>query len=178
MVSVVRELACPARRAISSTATPDTDITDTNVCRSSQGAQTPSMPAFLHRERKSRRTCEASSGVPTLVVNTRPVSCHSGPAARRDDACHLRCSRSAATALCGKASVRRDFSVLVSPCNRTDRHTAMLGGTGVRASGSPSRSTARPAPRPPSHPQPWPPCRKPRSSGSRPPRPGASSASP
>src|SRR5207244_13125961 len=78
------------------------------------------------------RTCEASSGVPTLVVNTRPVSCHSGPAARRDDACHLRCSRSAATALCGNASVRRDFSVLVSPCNRTDRHTAMLGGTGVR----------------------------------------------
>jgi IS5 family transposase len=44
---------------------------------------TPSMLAFLHRALKSRRTCEASSGVPTLVVNTRPLSCHSGPAARR-----------------------------------------------------------------------------------------------
>ena len=47
-------------------------MTDTNVCRSSRGAHTPSMPAFLHRVRKSRRTCETSSGVPTLVVNTAP----------------------------------------------------------------------------------------------------------
>jgi len=81
--SVVPELTCPASRAISSTATPDSDITERNVCRSSRGAQTPSMPAFLHRVRKSRRTCEASGGVPTLVVNTRPVSCHSSPAASR-----------------------------------------------------------------------------------------------
>jgi len=27
--------------------------------------------------------------VPKLVVNTRPVSCHSGPAASRASACHL-----------------------------------------------------------------------------------------
>ena len=78
LAAAVRELACPARWAISSTATPDSDMTETNVCRSSRGAQTPSMPACLHRSRKSRRTWEASSGVPTLVVNTRPVSCHSG----------------------------------------------------------------------------------------------------
>jgi hypothetical protein len=142
MVLVVRKLEYPARWAISSTTTPDSDMTETNVCRNSRGAHTPSMPAFLHRARKSRRTCEASSGVPTLVVNTKPVSCHSDPAARRDDACHLRCSRSAATAFCGKASVRRDFSVLVSPCNRTDRHTAMLGGTGDLASLSASPSSA------------------------------------
>jgi len=38
MVSVVRELACPARWAISSTATPDSDMTETNVCLSSLGA--------------------------------------------------------------------------------------------------------------------------------------------
>ncbi len=37
MVSVVLELACPASRAISSTATPDSDMTETNVCRSSLG---------------------------------------------------------------------------------------------------------------------------------------------
>ena len=39
----------PANRAISSTATPDSDITDTNVCLNSRGAHTPSMSAFLHR---------------------------------------------------------------------------------------------------------------------------------
>src|SRR5690348_15963806 len=140
MVSVVRELACPASRAISSTATPDSDMTKTNVCRSSRGAHTPSMPAFLHKARKSRRTWEASSDVPTLLVNTRPESCHSSPAASRASAWRLRCSRSAVTALCGKASVRRDFSVLVSPCRRTERHTATCGGTGGRVSGLPSRS--------------------------------------
>ena len=55
-VSVVRELACPARWAISSTATPELDMTETNVCLSSRGAHTPVMPAFLHRARNPRRT--------------------------------------------------------------------------------------------------------------------------
>jgi hypothetical protein len=41
----------------------------------------------------------------------------------------------------GRARVRRDRSVLVSPWVRTDRHTATCGGTGGRAAGSPSRST-------------------------------------
>jgi hypothetical protein len=58
MVSVVRELACPARWAISSTATPETDTTETNVCRSSLGAQTPSMPAFLHRDPAAWRAAD------------------------------------------------------------------------------------------------------------------------
>ena len=112
------ERGSPASRAISSTATPDSDMTATNVCREPHGAHTPSIPAFLQRVRKSRRTCEASSGVPTLLVNTRPESGHSSPAASRALACRFRCSRSAATALCGKARVCRDFSALVSPCNK------------------------------------------------------------
>src|SRR5713101_8521062 len=45
-------------------------MSETNACLSSRGAHTPSMPAFWHSARKSRRTCDASSGVPTLVVNT------------------------------------------------------------------------------------------------------------
>jgi hypothetical protein len=60
-----------------------------NVCRSSRGAHTPSMPAFLHKVRKSRRTCEASSGVPTLLVNTRAESRHSSPATSRASACRF-----------------------------------------------------------------------------------------
>ena len=39
MVSVIRELECPTRRAISSTATTDSDITETNVCLSSRGVR-------------------------------------------------------------------------------------------------------------------------------------------
>ncbi len=49
-------------------------MTETNVCRNYRGAQTPSMPAFWHKARKSRRTCEASSRMPTFVVNITPES--------------------------------------------------------------------------------------------------------
>ena len=45
--------------------------------------------------------------------------------------------RSASTAICGRPSVRRDRSVLVSPRDRTERHTAALAGTGGVAAGSP-----------------------------------------
>jgi len=71
---VVRELECLVSRAIFATATPDADMTETNVCRNYRGAQTPSMPAFWHKARKSRRTCEASSRMPTFVVNITPES--------------------------------------------------------------------------------------------------------
>ena len=69
MTSVVLELEFPARRAISSTATPDSDMTETNVCLSSRGAHTPSsMAAFLHRARKPRRAFEASSGFSSATL--------------------------------------------------------------------------------------------------------------
>ena len=83
------------------------------------------------------------------LVNTRPVSCHSGPADSRASACHLRCSRNAVTAFCGKARVRRDFSVLVSPCNEP---TATPRCSAAPASAHPGHRpgrrgpTARPGP--------------------------------
>jgi hypothetical protein len=45
---------------------------DEDPVHSSRGAHTPSMPAFLHKARKSRRTCEASSGAPTLPGDFAP----------------------------------------------------------------------------------------------------------
>jgi hypothetical protein len=52
-------------------------------------------------------------------VNTSPVSCHLSPAAVRSGAWASARPRSAATASRGRARVRRDRSVLVSP--RADR---------------------------------------------------------
>jgi hypothetical protein len=48
-------------------------------------------------------------------VNTRPLSCHSSPAASRSTAWAARRSRSALSAISGSFSVRRDRFVLVSP---------------------------------------------------------------
>src|SRR5262245_44440634 len=126
MTSVVRVELCPARRAISSTGTPRWLIMLTNDVRSSFGTHLSPMPAPLQTLRKSRRTLWESSGVPTLVTNTRSFSSHRGPAASRSRACLARCSRSASMASCGNFSVRRDFSVFTSPCARTDRHTATV----------------------------------------------------
>jgi hypothetical protein len=44
---VVLELECQASRAISSTVTPDSDMTEANVCRNSRRAHTLAIPAFL-----------------------------------------------------------------------------------------------------------------------------------
>jgi hypothetical protein len=52
---VVRELAWPARRAISSTGTPESDMRLTKVCRSSRGDELPSIPAAFTAARNSRR---------------------------------------------------------------------------------------------------------------------------
>jgi hypothetical protein len=51
--------------------------------------------------------------------------------------CRSLWAQSAFTAISGRARVLRDFSVLVSPWDRTDRHTAALAGTGGLATGSP-----------------------------------------
>ena len=55
MTSVVRELACPASRAISSTGTPWKLIMLTNDVRSSFGTHRAPSPAAAVTRRKSRR---------------------------------------------------------------------------------------------------------------------------
>jgi hypothetical protein len=57
------------------------------------------------------------------VVKTSPVSCQPSPAASRS-AAWLSAQAQGLNCHCGKAEVRRDRSVLVSPCARTD----MLAG--------------------------------------------------
>ena len=83
------------------------------------------------------RTLAASRGAPVLVANTRsgrPIVLRrrAGP-----DPGVVRGLWRASMAMWGRARVRRDFSVLVSPWARTDRHTAALAGMGGVASGSP-----------------------------------------
>ena len=56
------------------------------------------------------------------------------PAPASDSSCSA-CS--AVTASCGRARVRREVLVLVSPLARTDRHTATLAGRGGTLAGSP-----------------------------------------
>ena len=68
--SVVRELECPTRRAISSTSTPDSDIRLTNDVLSSRGVQFSPRPAALVNFLNARRTFPAASGVPAAVQNT------------------------------------------------------------------------------------------------------------
>ena len=58
-------------------------------------------------------------------------------------------AQSAFTAISGKASVRRDFSVFVSPCDRTDRHTAALAGQADWPRDRRSRRAPSAAPGPP-----------------------------
>ena len=74
MTSVVRELACPASRAISSTGTPWSLIMLTNEVRSSFGTHRAPSPAAAVTRRKSRRRLCDSYAVPTDVVNTSPYS--------------------------------------------------------------------------------------------------------
>jgi hypothetical protein len=94
-------------------------------------------------------------------VKTRPVSRQRGPAADRSRSWRCFSSRRASVHRIGKASVRLDLRVLVSPLRRTDRQTAMWGGIGGAASGSPSRRRRYAAPRRhhPRHAQPWWPAR-------------------
>src|SRR5262250_1181289 len=62
MTSVVRVELCPARRAISSTGTPQWLITLTKEVRSSFGTHLSPMPAARQTVRKSRRTLWESGG--------------------------------------------------------------------------------------------------------------------
>jgi hypothetical protein len=70
----------------------------------------------------------------------RPGSAAAPPAVRQDWI--RRCSDRTSTQRAGSASVRRERRVLVSPLVRTDRQTAIDGGTGGVRSGRPSRSTS------------------------------------
>jgi hypothetical protein len=61
------------------------------------------------------------------------LSAHLAPARLRASVWRSCCSRSATIARCGKARVRREDRVLVSPPARTDRNTRMCGRTGTSA---------------------------------------------
>src|SRR5215471_16130810 len=85
MTSVVRELECPASRAISSTGTPDADSKLTKLVRNSRGVQSSPIPAALQMALNCRLTLLAPNCVPTLVVKQgrdlsrtpqRPASLH------------------------------------------------------------------------------------------------------
>src|SRR5215831_15129002 len=56
MTSVVRELECPASRAISSTGTPEADSRLTKLVRSSRGVQSSPIPATLQMALNCRLT--------------------------------------------------------------------------------------------------------------------------
>jgi hypothetical protein len=122
--SVVRVEACPARRAISSVLTPRWLMTLTNEVRSSRGIQPSPVPAAVHTRLNIFRMFPPSSAAPRWEVKTSPVSCHRPPARARSRSWLACRARSASTASFGRARVRRDRPVLVSPRARTDRHTA------------------------------------------------------
>jgi hypothetical protein len=100
--------------------------------------------------RKSRRTLAASILVPAAVAVAvavcglrfavcglrlrTPSSVHDS-APKRAPACRARCSTRADTASDGRASGRRDFRVLVSPADRTDRHTSTSTSTSWSSAG-------------------------------------------
>jgi len=67
---------------------------------------TPSSPVPRAIRRQVRRKLCGSSGVPTSVVNTRPLSFQSGPAVNRSCAWRVRCSRSRRIRLSGSVTVR------------------------------------------------------------------------
>ena len=71
-------------------------------------------PAFSRRVSKRRLKLRGSNGVPTLVVNTSPVSVQVSPAAARASACSFSRIRSAVTQMPGSGSVASEASVLVS----------------------------------------------------------------
>lgn len=79
--------------------------------------------------------------LPTADEKTRPCSSHSSSAASRSHPRSSNCCQRASTQRVGRASVSRDFRVLVSPLLRTDRQTAMCGGCGGSRSGRPFRKT-------------------------------------
>ncbi len=106
-----------------STGTPFADSTDTNVCRISRGTQSSPRPAFFVMILNALITLFAVKAVPTLDANSSPVFCHTSPARARSLFCCAQSFLSASTHRCGKASVRRDFCVFVSPPARSDRHT-------------------------------------------------------
>ena len=91
----------------------------TNVVRSSRGVQPSPAPASVEMRSYILRTFPASSAAPWWLVNTSPVSCQSSPAASCSAAWLPDQARSAWTAAAGRPRVRRDRSVLVSPCART-----------------------------------------------------------
>jgi hypothetical protein len=77
---------------------PLSDSNETKLCRSSRGVQLAgsSSGVPLMALRKSRRTCDGSSGVPTAEANTSPCSCQRAPATARSRSCSSRCLSKAA----------------------------------------------------------------------------------
>jgi hypothetical protein len=89
--------------------------------RSSRGDQSVPRPAFSVIRLNCSQTSWSVSGLPVLLQNTRLFSTHAVPAFARSAACLRTSSRNASTAISGSWTTRRDFSVLVSPPNRTER---------------------------------------------------------
>jgi hypothetical protein len=109
----------------------------TNVVRSSRGVQPSPTPAAVQTRLNIFRTLPAFSAAPQWFVETQPGVLPALPLVSRSPAWLSDQARSGWTAVAGRPRVRRHRSVLVSPCTRTDRHTAICGGTGGRAAGSP-----------------------------------------
>ena len=72
---VVLVLEWPASRAISSTGTPELDISDTNECRNSRGVQFPPILAAVQTVLNSCRTLTASRGAQPLGGIGGPMFC-------------------------------------------------------------------------------------------------------
>jgi hypothetical protein len=76
-------------------------------CRSLRGVQQSPRPAALVMRRNERRTLAASSTMPTLVQNTKTLSCHALPALSFCLACSAWCSLNVSATSSGISRVRR-----------------------------------------------------------------------
>jgi hypothetical protein len=74
----------------------------------------PLNPGLMGQLPKPRGYRRGLSGQPSSRVNTKPVSCHTGPAASRSSACCFRRSRRIASVPASKFTVRLERSVLGS----------------------------------------------------------------
>ena len=116
---------------------------ETKEWRSSRGVQ-PSPISRSCRPPGTRAGRWRRPGRAGLVAKTK--SCSLCRARRGPAACCSLWARSASTAIWGRARVRREFSVLVSPWARTERQTAALAGTGGLTLGSPKVTCPSAAP--------------------------------
>ena len=123
------------------------DSSDTNVWRSSRGVQFSPIPAFRQIARSDQRTLPASSLVPRLGGEHKPLFLpeFTRPQAGPGLVLLVFCERR--HGVVGSARERRDMLVFTSPWARTERHTSfplrsLPGSTGA------ARAAPLPQPRP------------------------------